>query len=67
MGIIENHAPAVADLPDAPVAALTLRQILSGRTGLAFDPMRFGQLADAMATNGNFSLVASSATAQPSG
>lgn len=38
---------AVAELPDAPAAALTLRQILSGRSGLAFDPMRFGQLAAA--------------------
>jgi len=38
---------AVAELPDAPAAALSLRQILSGRTGLAFDPMRFGQLAAA--------------------
>lgn len=38
---------AVAEQPEAPVAALTLRQILSGRTGLGFDPMRFGQLAAA--------------------
>ena len=38
---------AAAELPDSPAAALTLRQILSGRTGLAFDPMRFGQLAAA--------------------
>lgn len=38
---------AVAELPEAPAAALTLRQILSGRSGLAFDPMRFGQLAAA--------------------
>lgn len=36
---------AVAELPDSPAAPVTLRQILSGRTGLAFDPMRFGQLA----------------------
>ena len=38
---------AVAELPESPAAALTLRQILSGRSGLAFDPMRFGQLAAA--------------------
>jgi CubicO group peptidase (beta-lactamase class C family) len=38
---------AVAELPGSPVAALTLRQILSGRSGLAFDPMLFGQLAAA--------------------
>ena len=38
---------AVAELPESPAAALTLRQILSGRTGLAFDPMLFGQLAAA--------------------
>jgi CubicO group peptidase (beta-lactamase class C family) len=36
---------AVAEVPDSPAALVTLRQILSGRTGLAFDPMRFGQLA----------------------
>lgn len=38
---------AAAEQPDSPAAALTLRQILSGRSGLAFDPMRFGQLAAA--------------------
>jgi CubicO group peptidase (beta-lactamase class C family) len=38
---------AVADGPDSPVPTLSLRQILSGRSGLAFDPMRFGQLAAA--------------------
>ena len=38
---------AVAELPDSPVAALSLRQILCGRSGLAFDPMLFGQLASA--------------------
>jgi len=38
---------AVAELPDSPAATLTLRQILSGRSGLAFDSMRFGQLAAA--------------------
>lgn len=36
---------AVAEVPDSPAATVTLRQILSGRSGLAFDPMRFGQLA----------------------
>lgn len=38
---------AVADVPDSPAASVTLRQILSGRTGLAFDPSLFGQLAGA--------------------
>ncbi len=38
---------AVAEVPDSPAATLTLRQILSGRSGLAFDPMRFGQVAAA--------------------
>lgn len=38
---------AIAERPDAPARAVTLRQILSGRTGLAFDPMQFGQLAAA--------------------
>lgn len=38
---------AVAEVPDAPAARATLRQILTGRTGLAFDPMQFGQLAGA--------------------
>lgn len=38
---------AVAEVPESPVAPLTLRQILSGRSGLAFDPMLFGQLAAA--------------------
>lgn len=38
---------AVAEVPDSPVASVTLRQILSGRSGLAFDPMLFGQLAAA--------------------
>jgi CubicO group peptidase (beta-lactamase class C family) len=37
----------VAQVPDSPAAPITLRQILSGRTGLAFDPMHFGQLAGA--------------------
>jgi len=41
------EAAAAAELPDSPAAALTLRQILSGRSGLAFDPMLFGQLAAA--------------------
>jgi len=38
---------AVAEQPDSAAASLTLRQILSGRSGLAFDPMLFGQLAAA--------------------
>ena len=38
---------ALADVPDSPAANFTLRQILAGRTGLAFDPMNFGQLASA--------------------
>ena len=36
---------ALAEVPDSPAASVTLRQILSGRSGLAFDPMLFGQLA----------------------
>jgi CubicO group peptidase (beta-lactamase class C family) len=35
---------AVAEAPDSPAAAITLRQILSGRTGLAYDPMRYPEL-----------------------
>jgi CubicO group peptidase (beta-lactamase class C family) len=38
---------AIADVPDSPAGPVTLRQILSGRSGLAFDPMQFGQLAGA--------------------
>ena len=38
---------AVAELPDSPMAPVTLRQILAGRSGLAFDPMHYGQLARA--------------------
>jgi CubicO group peptidase (beta-lactamase class C family) len=38
---------AIADVPDSPAGNVTLRQILSGRSGLAFDPMHFGQLAGA--------------------
>lgn len=38
---------AIADVPDSPAGSVTLRQILSGRSGLAFDPMHFGQLAGA--------------------
>ena len=38
---------AVAEVPDSPAACVTLRQILAGRSGLAFDPMLFGQLASA--------------------
>jgi CubicO group peptidase (beta-lactamase class C family) len=36
---------AVAEVPGSPAAAVTLRQILSGRTGLGFHPMRFRELA----------------------
>lgn len=38
---------AVAEVPDSPMAPVTLRQLLSGRSGLAFDPMQYGQLARA--------------------
>ncbi len=38
---------ALAEVPDSPAASVTLRQILNGRSGLAFDPMLFGQLAAA--------------------
>lgn len=38
---------AIAEVPDSPAGPVTLRQILSGRSGLAFDPMHFGQLAGA--------------------
>lgn len=38
---------AIADVPDSPAGPVTLRQLLSGRSGLAFDPMHFGQLAAA--------------------
>ncbi len=38
---------AVADVPDSPAAQVTLRQILAGRTGLAFDPMLYRQLVTA--------------------
>ncbi len=38
---------AIAEVPESPAASVTLRQILSGRSGLAFDPMLFGQLAAA--------------------
>ncbi len=38
---------AVAEVPDSPAASVTLLQILAGRSGLAFDPMLFGQLAAA--------------------
>lgn len=36
---------AVAEVPDSPAASITLRQILTGRTGLAFDPMLGRELA----------------------
>jgi CubicO group peptidase (beta-lactamase class C family) len=47
--VAELIPDAVADVPDSPAASITLRQILSGRSGLAFDPMNFGQLAAAKA------------------
>jgi CubicO group peptidase (beta-lactamase class C family) len=45
--VAELIPDAVADVPDSPAASITLRQILAGRTGLAFDPMRFRELAGA--------------------
>lgn len=45
---VEQLLPeAIADVPDSPARTVSLRQILSGRTGLAFDPMRFGELVGA--------------------
>lgn len=38
---------ALAAVPDSPAGAVTLRQILAGRSGFAFDPMHFGPLAAA--------------------
>jgi CubicO group peptidase (beta-lactamase class C family) len=38
---------AVSEAGGSPAAPVTLRQILTGRTGLAFDPMRFSELANA--------------------
>lgn len=38
---------ATDEVPDSPARSVTLRQILSGRSGLAFDPMHFGRLAAA--------------------
>ncbi len=38
---------AVAEVPDAPVAAVTLREILQGRSNLVFDPALFGRLGTA--------------------
>ena len=38
---------AVAELPESPAASVTLRPILSGRTGLAFDLMRFREVGRA--------------------
>lgn len=38
---------ALAEVPDSPARSVTLRQILCGRSGLAFDPMNFRQLAAA--------------------
>jgi CubicO group peptidase (beta-lactamase class C family) len=45
---VEQLLPdAIAEVPDSPARFVTLRQILSGRTGLAFDPMNYPQLAGA--------------------
>jgi CubicO group peptidase (beta-lactamase class C family) len=38
---------ALAEVPDSAAATVTLRQILTGRTGLAFDPMRYRELESA--------------------
>jgi len=38
---------AIGEVPDSAARLVTLRQVLSGRSGLAFDPMHFGQLAGA--------------------
>lgn len=38
---------AIGEVPDSPARSVILRQILSGRSGLAFDPMRFAELAGA--------------------
>jgi CubicO group peptidase (beta-lactamase class C family) len=38
---------AMAEVPDSPAGPVTLRQLLSGRSGLAFDWMRFPQLVGA--------------------
>ncbi len=38
---------AVAEVPDSAAASVTLRQILSGRSGLEFDFRKFGELAAA--------------------
>ena len=43
---IEQLLPeAIADVPDSAARAVTLRQILSGRSGFDFDLSQFGQLA----------------------
>jgi CubicO group peptidase (beta-lactamase class C family) len=38
---------AINEVPDSPARSVTLRQVLSGRSGLAFDFMHFAQLAGA--------------------
>ena len=38
---------AIGEVPDSAARLVTLRQVLSGRSGLAFDSMHFGQLAGA--------------------
>jgi CubicO group peptidase (beta-lactamase class C family) len=45
--VAELIPDAVAEVPDSPAASLTLRQILAGRTGMAFDPMRYRELTGA--------------------
>jgi hypothetical protein len=43
--VVQLIADAVAEVIDSPAGSVTLRQILCGRSGLAFEPMCFGQLA----------------------
>ena len=38
---------AVDEVPDSPARSVSLRQVLSGRSGLFFDPMQFRELAGA--------------------
>lgn len=38
---------AVAEVPDSPAARVTLRQVLAGRSGLAFDLRHYRELLDA--------------------
>lgn len=45
--VAELLPEAVAQVPEAPVAKVTLREILQGRSNLVFDPTLFGRLAAA--------------------